>query len=116
VSKDNKETTGKLRLHTVPWLAIEEIAKVCEHGTDKYGPHNYLTPTNQQNYWDAAMRHLLAIVAGQRTDPDSGLLHSAHVAATMMMFCSQEISGLATETSLGTKILELLRRENEETL
>lgn len=61
--------------------AVAEVVAVAEHGAAKYTPDGWLhVPDGQQRYTDALLRHLLADVAGEARDPDSGLLHAAHAA------------------------------------
>lgn len=66
---------------------IRAISRVRQHGIEKYGsPTDWRTTTPcYQRHFDAAMRHLLAIVDGELIDQDSGESHTA-LAATNLMF------------------------------
>ena len=100
MSKDNKQITGKRRMGTLPWLAIEEVVKVTEHGTDKYGAHNYLNAEGRMAYWEAMQRHMLAWVRGEDYDPDSGCKHIAHAVAGGLMLLSMEQIGVKDDRAL----------------
>lgn len=74
---------NKCPVHLVPPVMIREVAYVLANGAAKYGKWNWRTdPVQLTNYEAAASRHLLAIRDGEDIDPESGLLHWAHVAAT----------------------------------
>jgi hypothetical protein len=66
-----------------------EIARVMGHGAEKYGIGNWQTATWDDHarveYESAMMRHLYADATGEATDPDSGLPHKAHAAASAMI-------------------------------
>lgn len=61
-------------------LALGELAKVYGMGEEKYDRYNYLKGYPWSLSVDALYRHLLAFLAGEDRDPESGLLHTAHVA------------------------------------
>lgn len=61
-------------------LALMELAKVYGMGEEKYARYNYLKGYPWSLSVDALYRHLLAFLAGEDKDPESGLLHTAHVA------------------------------------
>lgn len=76
---------GKVRPRLLPPFALITIAKVLDHGADKYGEENWRKLENaDKRYLDATLRHVLAYMAGQSTDPDSGLPHLAHAACSLM--------------------------------
>lgn len=60
--------------------ALRELAKVYSMGENKYARYNYLKGYPWSLSVDALYRHLLAFLAGEDRDPQSGLLHTAHVA------------------------------------
>lgn len=61
-------------------LALMELARVYGYGEAKYARYNYLKGYPWSLSVDALFRHLLAYLAGEDRDPESGLLHTAHVA------------------------------------
>lgn len=62
--------------------AIAEVARVSEFGAIKYDWGNWKFVNNGVNrYTEALGRHLLA---SEETDPESALLHAAHIAWNAM--------------------------------
>ena len=60
--------------------ALLELARVYGMGEEKYDRYNYLKGYPWSLSVDALLRHLLAFLDGEDRDPESGLLHTAHVA------------------------------------
>jgi hypothetical protein len=61
-------------------LAISELAKVSAFGASKYEWNGWRGVDDGLNrYTDAMVRHLISEGSGEILDPDSGLLHAAHV-------------------------------------
>lgn len=83
MSKEHKGlryNTGKLRMDLVqPW-AHEQMVKVLTKGAEKYADRNW----ERGMAWTTALaslkRHLLAYEKGEDYDPETGILHIAHVA------------------------------------
>lgn len=73
----------KLPLQLLPPEFKRQTALVLQHGARKYGESNWLdTPVQFSNYIAAIDRHSLALQEGEDIDPESGLPHAAHIAAT----------------------------------
>jgi hypothetical protein len=61
--------------------ALLEVGKIGTYGAKKYTEYGWLTVPDGVNRYDEAMlRHWLAEKAGQSCDPDTDLLHAAHLA------------------------------------
>ncbi len=76
-------TLGKTPLQLIPPIAMTMMAEVLDGGADKYGPWNWRgAPIELMTYVGAIMRHTNAIASGEDIDPESGLPHVAHIAAT----------------------------------
>lgn len=61
--------------------AIYEVARVSTFGATKYAWKGWEgVDDGIARYSDAMVRHLLAEGRGEDVDPDSGLLHAAHMA------------------------------------
>lgn len=61
---------------------LSNEARCLKHGADKYGRHNWQRADNiegRERYLAAMFRHMLALMHGEVTDPDSGLPHTAHI-------------------------------------
>ena len=71
---------GKKTMHElVPPYAQEQYAKVLTFGAQKYAPHNWEKGIEWSRIIGAIKRHTLAIERGEDYDPETGLLHSAHL-------------------------------------
>lgn len=64
--------------------ALEQIALVLEFGRRKYAAHNWRKGIRFSRLIAAALRHTLAILRGEDTDPESGLPHAAHLGCCAM--------------------------------
>lgn len=63
----------------VPPFAQEQYGKVLTFGAMKYSPHNWEKGMDWSKIIGAIKRHTLAIERGEDFDPETGLLHSAHL-------------------------------------
>jgi hypothetical protein len=82
---DVKREAGnkKPQLVLMPPIAEELTCKVMSFGAERYGPWNWrASGVDVATYISAIKRHLAAIHNGEWLDPDSGLPHMAHVAAS----------------------------------
>lgn len=70
---------GKTRHDLVPAFAQEQYAKVITMGCEKYGERNWERGMKWSKILASLERHIQAIKRGEDYDPESGLLHSAHV-------------------------------------
>ena len=70
---------GKTRHDLVPPFAQEQYARVLTKGAEKYAERNWEKGMKWSNVLSSLERHLQAIKRGEDYDPETGLLHSAHV-------------------------------------
>jgi hypothetical protein len=85
VKEGIKLDQGKLRYTLLPFKAITEVVKVLEFGAKKYEKDNWQKVTNgKERYLDAALRHLVAYLAGEAVDKESGLHHLAHATCCIL--------------------------------
>lgn len=78
----------KRQWHLLPMKQLEDVLATFEQSleTGKYTPFGWKTvPNLKQDKTNAAMRHLVAYMNGEQSDPESGLSHMAHVAANALM-------------------------------
>lgn len=75
-----KYDTGKTRYDLIPGDALDELARVYTMGAQKYQDHNWAKGMKWSRVFGAMMRHAWAAWRGEDYDPESGLLHWAHVA------------------------------------
>jgi uncharacterized HAD superfamily protein len=70
---------NKVRMDLLPAGAIHELAKVLTFGARKYAPHNWMKGMAWSRVIGPLKRHLSAIERGEDYDPETGLLHAAHI-------------------------------------
>lgn len=78
-------------------LALIELAKVYGMGEGKYARYNYLKGYPWSLSVDALYRHLFAFLSGEERDPESGLLHTAHVAWHALTLTSFQQRAVGTD-------------------
>jgi hypothetical protein len=64
---------------------LVDAARVFEYGRKKYASWNWAKGMAWSVPFACAVRHLLAILDGEKTDPESGHPHEGHVACNLMM-------------------------------
>ena len=84
-----KYDTGKLCWNYFPWEAAAAVLKVMTFGSDKYGWNNWrlAKPQDHNRIWSAALRHMLAHLAGVKADPETGFPPLWHAACCLMFLC-----------------------------
>ena len=76
-----KADAGKPHPSYCPVALIDGVIAVREHGTAKYGDPENWRKVEPERYWQAILRHTLAIWEDPyAVDPESGLLHLEHIA------------------------------------
>lgn len=82
----------------LPYNALEEVVKVCEHGNEKYERFNWVRPVAWSAYFDAAMRHMKAwYYEREDTTGDSNLNHLAHAATNLLFLLELQQKGIDTD-------------------
>ena len=80
MDKQPKADQGKPHPSWVPVSLIEGVMAVREVGTKKYGDPDNWRKVEPERYWQALLRHTLAIWKDPyAVDPESGLLHLEHI-------------------------------------
>ena len=83
----------KAPLALIPPEAEEEEARVWQAGATKYGLWNWRGGLSYLRILSALLRHTHAIIRGEDKDPETGLLHAAHIrccAAMLIVFQKEE--------------------------
>jgi hypothetical protein len=88
---------GKPRFDLIPPDAMTEIAKVFTMGADKYEARNWEKGTNWGRSNAAMLRHIMAWMACEDNDPESGLNHMAHVAWGAMCLLAYQLRGVGED-------------------
>lgn len=69
----------------MPAPALLAISRVLTSGAKKYAPDNWkYVEGAEQRYQDALWRHLLAYSSGEKTDPETGESHMAHIGCNVL--------------------------------
>lgn len=86
-----KADAGKINPMHVPPELIEDVAEVRRYGNQKYhDPENWRT-VDEERYWNALARHLLACMHDRHSvDPESGIEHYKHIACNIAFICALE--------------------------
>jgi 5'(3')-deoxyribonucleotidase len=79
--------TGKTRHGLTPAYAQEQYARVLSIGAEKYGERNWEKGMNWSTVMDSLKRHINAFESGEDYDPETGLLHMAHVMCNAAFLC-----------------------------
>lgn len=82
--------------------ALQELANVYGYGEQKYARFNYLKGYPWSLSIDALFRHLFAFLDGEDRDPETGLLHTAHVAWHALALTSFQLRGLGEDDRVPT--------------
>lgn len=70
---------GKIRHDLLPSFAVEQLASVLTKGAEKYAERNWELGMKWSNVMASLKRHISAFEKGEDYDPETGLLHMAHV-------------------------------------
>jgi hypothetical protein len=105
-----RNDAGKPRYSLLPPDAMDEIVQVLTFGERKYGARNWERGMAWGRSLDAALRHVVAFMAGEEDDPESGIHHLAHAVADLMFVLAYRLRRIGTDDR-GPKV-QLPRREN----
>lgn len=82
----DKIGSKKLPMHVLPAPALAEVALAALDGAEKYGAYNWRDDgIVASNYYNAAMRHMMAWWEGEQDAKDSDIHHIAHAAASLII-------------------------------
>lgn len=79
-----KADTGKPACDLLSPIAMLGTAEVLSFGAKKYAAHNWRKGIAWSRIIGAILRHTYAIMAGEDTDKESGLLHADHLSCEVM--------------------------------
>lgn len=85
------------QLSTLDPVALLHLSEVSGFGASKYAAFNFLRGYDWSLSVDAASRHLMSFWAGEDRDPESGLLHTAHLAWHGLALTSFQLRELGTD-------------------
>lgn len=79
----DEKKKAKLEYHRLPPEQLAGMAKIMNDGAATH-PIVYME-LDPLLYWNATMRHLMAIRRGELIDPDDGMSHMLHIACNGMI-------------------------------
>lgn len=89
-----KADQGKLCPSLCPVSLVEAVTAVRMYGTQKYGDPDNWKQVEPERYHQAMLRHILAAWDDPyKIDPESGLLHIAHVATNIAFLLEMKKNG-----------------------
>jgi hypothetical protein len=91
-----KYDVGKLQWSLLPFEEMEEVVRVLTKGANKYAKDNWKNVRPTEKYIDAAFRHIVAWIRGERDDVDFGTHHLAN-AISCLLFLMWFDNNLYTE-------------------
>lgn len=110
----NVAASTKVPLSTLPIAVLCEVAGALGEGMIQYGKHNwYGDKIETAEYYDAALRHIFASLAGQDIDPKSGIDHISKAIAGLMVLRDAVIQGNAIDTRPPPTINKPIEEANE---
>lgn len=78
---------GKIQWSQMDSVAMEPMIKVLMYGAQKYDRGNWTKACPKRlDLMDSLMRHSMKIIAGESTDPESGLPHIGHLMCNAMFY------------------------------
>lgn len=81
---------GKVRMDLIPFDALDAIGRVLTKGLKKYTPRNWEHGMDWSRCQASLMRHFSAFSQGEDIDPETGELHTAHIACNAIyLLCYQ---------------------------
>ena len=96
---------------------IEDIARVLEFGAKKYSKDNWRASGSWCKCADSALRHLIAYMAGDVVDPESGLPHLAHLGCNLTFLIEFQAHGTGRDDRYkrptGQTVVPLLDKDTE---
>ena len=88
--QEAKADARKPRPTLVPVSLIEAVASIREYGVAKYHDPDNWKKVDAERYRNAAYRHWLAYIKGEKLDPESGLPHLHHCACNLAFLIEME--------------------------
>ena len=88
--QEAKADAGKPRPTLVPVSLIKAVTAIREYGCQKYRDPDNWKRVEPERYKDAAYRHWLNYLEGEREDPESHLPHLWHLACNIAFLIEME--------------------------
>ena len=92
-----KYDLGKSMMSLLPFEALRAVGDVLTYGANKYAAHNWRKGMKWSRVSDAMLRHYERYSLGEERDPDTGMLHTAHLACNALFLLSYQLLGIGED-------------------
>lgn len=82
---------GKTRLDLLPFDGLVAVGEVLTVGARKYADRNWEKGMKWSRVVGSLIRHLARRMVGETHDPETGLLHTAHIACNALFLVTYEL-------------------------
>lgn len=82
---------GKNRLELLPFDGLAAVGDVLTVGANKYADRNWEKGMKWSRVAGSLIRHLARRMVGETHDPETGLLHTAHIACNALFLLTYEL-------------------------
>lgn len=107
-----RKQTKDARFDLLPYDALWAVARIFGFGASKYAERNWENGLRWSASHAALQRHLALWWAGEKTDPESGLSHIAHVAWHGLVLLAHELRGIGIDDRpIGNESLKSMEAE-----
>lgn len=96
-TEGKKYDLGKSMMSLLPFEALREVGNVLTYGAKKYASHNWRKGMKWSRVQDAMLRHYERFALGEERDPDTGMLHTAHMATNALFLLSYQLLNLGED-------------------
>lgn len=86
-----KDSKGKLPMHLILWKPVKWLVRIRMYGLKKYPNADNWKGIDNQIWYDAMLRHIVAYAQGEATDKESGLPHLAHALCNLCYLIENEL-------------------------
>ena len=94
--------------------ALNEVAKVATYGASKYAPRNWEKGLSWSACFASFMRHFYARCTGEVVDPESGCMHTAHMAWNALAILAFDVRAGMIGVAHGTEdFCEMIGQKND---
>ena len=112
-----KKAAGQVKapMHTLPTIAMIQMANVMAGGAHKYGYHNFReSQVDAQTYIGAMNRHFLKWQDGVDLDEESGMHELAHLMACCAIMIDAHFTGKLIDNRSKTGLIKGLLEDSKE--
>ena len=94
INQNIKTSTGtalrynalKPKWSLVHYKSLLPMVEVLEFGAQKYAPENWKKGLDKKEILESMMRHLAALMDGEKNDKESGISHMGHIQCNAMFY------------------------------